>query len=35
MLKFKRMACMLLTMGIFITAFPDRGAGFVRLSVYY
>ena len=24
MLKFKRMACMLLTMGIFITAFPDR-----------
>lgn len=24
MLKFKRMACMLLTMGIFITAFPDQ-----------
>lgn len=24
MLKFKRMACMLLTMGIFITAFPNQ-----------
>ena len=24
MLNFKRMACMLLTMGIFITAFPDQ-----------